>query len=159
MINGLLRTSLGAALVLVTLLTTMSLSYAEKINFDGSQKGIAYNLVRDKLKTEIAPLEKEIGRKLFIYIGRADLNGDGTPEIIASLPEEPVMCSEDVPCPYYIYAYTKRGLYEIGRINTFNIELAGTSTDGVRDLKSYENNKRREVTVYKWNGKNYEKAK
>ncbi len=156
---GLQKTTLGVVTLFIVLFAFAQISLADTaIRWDTSQKGLAYNLVREKLKPEIADLEKQLGRKLYIDIGRADLNGDGTPELIAYIPDTPAVCSENVPCPFYIYAYTKRGLVEIGRIKSYNIIVASTNTAGILDIKSFENNKVRETTYYKWDGKQYKKS-
>lgn len=142
------------------------------IRYDYSRKGIAYNLARTALKPEYEQHEKETG-PVSMAIGRFDLNHDGTPEIIAVLNDAPLFCRHshgddgqhdshshhhgDDTCPYFVFAYTKRGLVEIARFRAAGLAVSDNKTKGISDLIVYHTTDTPDHDVYKWDKRSYKK--
>ena len=136
-----------------------SSAHADQIvRFDYSQKGIAYNLARTALKSEYAEKEKTFG-PVSMAIGRIDLNGDGTPEIIAVLNDQTLFCDLNFACPYFIFAYTKRGLVEIAKFRAAGFKISNKKTKGILDLIVYETENPNAFVSYKWDERSYKEEK
>jgi hypothetical protein len=94
-----------------------------------------------------------------------DINGDQTPEIFAvHVSDTAGFCEyklEDnddslIACRLHIYAYTQKGLVEIGRMMAGKyIAISTNKTKGINDLIIDDENGTR--ATYIWNGRSYDK--
>ena len=93
--------------------------------------------IADQIRPVMAELEikseTELKKKaLDTRIAVIDLNGDGTPEIVA---QGMVNCGATGNCPFWVLQKSKQSGYEIileGEAQTFTIQ--GSSTNGFRDI-------------------------
>lgn len=130
----------------------------DPILFDYSGKGPHAKIVREALEKEISPVEEEIGRQVKIAIGNTDLNRDGRPELLAYLPEETIFCTNENMCPAYVFAFTSKGLLEIGKFDMQGVYKSSKVTQGIHDLKIIDDYSKKLFSTYQWNGESYEKA-
>src|SRR5918911_1023932 len=113
---------------------------------------------QDKVMAEAA--KKEGGVSSLFCAEAVDLNRDGKPDLLIHQADvEGAFCTSQ-NCPVWAYRRTNGGykmLLETTGGYIAPIEVAKTSTNGYRDIRTYEHSSavEHEITIYKFDGRQY----
>lgn len=147
------------ALIMLGLGHVASAQYTPRLTFTTNLESDAGRIVQRVYAKKIDEYKKgNSGVSPIIELAQSDLNGDGQDEIIVRFIDEIPYCNENGACETFILAPTSRGWIEIGRFHAAGIDLARTSTKGVRDLVTAPDFSTdvRHFKIMKFNGKRYE---
>ena len=156
--NRALAVSLSLILIAVLSSTAIAQQKAKQVEFFRYGKGVAYNLVYDRLMSENEAYRNGIGRPPSHTIATADLNNDKTPEIIVRIDDEyGGFCDEYYFCDTRIYVYQDTGLIEIAKFTgSSDIRILDTTTKDVKNFLVKRLDKK--YDLYKWGGDRYQKV-
>lgn len=134
------------------------LSATRLVVFDPFPKGKAAQIVNEQWRKE--PNYKAYVEAMDMVpdymLGLADVNGDGEPEIFARHSDDELgFCDFHGPvCLMHVYAVTKKGVVEIGRMPAADpVTLSGHKTGNVNDIIVLDAKKK--THVYYWDGSAY----
>jgi hypothetical protein len=116
----------------------------------------ATGIIRAFLGKDLDTLEKTNGRKAQIEIQSADLDGDGTPEILARIYHSGYCGSAG--CMILVLQKNSSGEWKpLFTATSENIEVGGTRKTGMCDLILRDDRGRQ--TIFRWSGRKYKALK